>query len=85
MNEQSRLARKIQQVSFVLYETALYLDTHPHCRQALAYFNRYNRQLRELVSRYETRFGPITFYGQQEGCTEWQWVNTPFPWEYDCP
>ncbi len=86
MSEQRKMEKKIQQLSFVLYEVALYLDTHPHCKQALAYFDRYNRQLRELAARYESRFGPVTFYGQREGCDHWQWVDSPFPWEYpdDC-
>lgn len=83
MNEQKKLYRMIQQVSFVLYETGLYLDTHPNCRQALAYFQRYNTRLRELTERYETRYGPLTMYGQNAGCDQWQWVASPWPWEYD--
>ncbi len=81
MTEQKKLLKKIQQVSFVLYEVGLYLDTHPGCRQAMAYFDRYNRQYQELVSRYEARFGPLTMCGRQEGCERWQWVETPWPWE----
>ena len=84
MNEQKKLYRMIQQVSFVLYETALYLDTHPHCRPALEYFNRYNARLKELTEKYESRFGPLTMSGQNCGSTCWQWVETPWPWEYDC-
>ena len=56
MHEQKKLFRMIQQVSFVLYETALYLDTHPHCRQALAYFNKYNARLRELMENRELEY-----------------------------
>ncbi len=91
MSEQRKMEKKLQQISFVLYETALYLDTHPRCRQALAYFDRYNRQLQELTARYESRFGPVTFHGQKEGSDRWQWVSTPWPWEFpngnpgECP
>ncbi|MBE6613924.1 MAG: spore coat protein CotJB [Ruminococcaceae bacterium] len=84
MNEQKRLFRMIQQVSFVLYETALYLDTHPHCRPALAYFNKYNARRRELMEKYESKYGPLTMYGQNCSSDHWQWVETPWPWEYDC-
>ncbi len=84
MNEQKKCFRMIQQVSFVLYETALYLDTHPNCRQALAYFNKYNARLRELMEKYESRYGSLTMYGQSCSSDHWQWVNAPWPWEYDC-
>lgn len=83
MNEQRKLYRMIQQVSFVLYETGLYLDTHPNCRQALAYFQRYNTRLRELTERYESRYGPLIMYGQNANSNQWQWVGSPWPWEYD--
>jgi len=84
MNEQKKLYRMIQQVSFVLYETALYLDTHPDCRPALEYFNRYNTRLRELKEKYQSRYGSLTIFGQKDCSDQWQWVNTPWPWEYDC-
>jgi len=74
----------IQQVSFVLYETALYLDTHPDCRPALEYFNRYNTRLRELKEKYQSRYGSLTIFGQKDCSDQWQWVKTPWPWEYDC-
>ena len=83
MNDRKKLYRMIQQVSFVLYETALYLDTHPHCRPALEHFRRYNTRLRELTEKYESRFGPLTMYGQND-CDSWQWSETPWPWEFDC-
>jgi spore coat protein JB len=74
----------IQQISFVLYETALYLDTHPNCRQALAYFHKYNARLQELTEKYEAKYGPLTMYSPNCGCDHWQWATLPWPWEYDC-
>ncbi len=83
MNDRKRMYRMIQQISFVLYETALYLDTHPHCRQAMEYFARYNTKLHELTQKYEELYGPLTIYGQN--CSDsWQWTLQPWPWEYDC-
>jgi len=83
MNERNKLMRMIQQYSFVLYETALYLDTHPHCRRALEYYQRYNCKMQEAKERYERLYGPLTIFGNTCGDT-WNWVIEPWPWEYDC-
>lgn len=82
MNEQKKLQRMIQTYSFVIYETALYLDTHPHCRAALEYYAKYNAKLQEAVEKYESRFGPMTIFNGKS-CDEWQWVKEPWPWEYN--
>ncbi len=83
MTEKKKLLMTIQQYSFVLYETALYLDTHPTCKDALDYFNMYNLKLKEAVCEYETKYGPLTIHGQSDA-NVWQWVCEPWPWEYDC-
>ena len=38
---QSQLLDWINQVSFVAYDTALYLDTHPYDEEALSFYNHY--------------------------------------------
>ena len=43
MREREQLLRDIGIADFVLIELALYLDTHPHDRRAMEYFNHYNR------------------------------------------
>ena len=80
----SNLIDQLYATSFAVDDLTLYLDTHPHCRQALAYFNKYNARLRELMEKYESRYGSLTMYGQNCGSDHWQWVNAPWPWEYDC-
>ena len=83
MTEQNKLYMAIQQYSFVIYETALYLDTHPTCRQALEHYAQYSRKLREAAEEYEKKYGPLTIFGGD--CAEsWQWVSEPWPWEYSC-
>ena len=51
MNEREILLRKIQTCNFVLQETALYLDSHPYCRQALRYYARHRRMREELIEQ----------------------------------
>lgn len=80
MNEQQKLYRKIQVCGFVLQETALYLDSHPFCRQALRYYQKHRRLREELIEQYESRYGQLTIYGGGASGS-WHWVTEPFPWE----
>ncbi len=80
MNEQKKLYKMIQNYSFILNETVLYLDTHPNCRQALRYYKTYRDRLLEAIRAYEDNYGQLTVYGGKS-CDCWQWVNEPWPWE----
>ena len=80
MNEQKKLFRMIQNYSFVIQETALYLDTHPNCRQALRYMEKYRRLLDEATCMYEENYGQLTHMSSYCG-DSWRWVKEPWPWE----
>ena len=80
MNEKSLLLKEIQAEDFALYETALYLDTHPTCALALEHYAQHQSAVMELKSQYERRFGPLTIYGNHDTAC-WNWVSDPWPWE----
>ncbi len=80
MNEQKKLFKMIQQHSFAVNEAALYLDTHPNCRQALRFYAKHRDMLKEVMAMYEEKYGPITMYGVT--CNDhWTWTTEPWPWE----
>ena len=79
MNEQKKLLKALQNYTFILTETALYLDTHPYCRQALRYYEKYRRLCDEVKKRYEEQYGPLTPGASCGDC--WKWVTEPWPWE----
>ncbi len=83
MNDQKRLHRMIQNYAFALQETALYLDTHPNCRQALQYYKKVREKLLEAVQMYEEQHGQLTIFGGTS-CDRWKWVEEAWPWETDC-
>lgn len=83
MNDQKKLYKLIQTYSFVIYETALYLDGHPTCRKAMEYYNKYREKLNEVTRMYEENYGPMTIMGHNACSDSWKWVETPWPWEYD--
>lgn len=80
MNEQKKLFRLIQNCSFMIQETALYLDTHPNCRQALRHMEKYQRILREAEAEYEDKYGQLSINTGACG-NGWRWVKEPWPWQ----
>ena len=77
---QSQLLDWINQVSFVAYDTALYLDTHPYDEEALSFYN-HDRTLRlKAVKMYEEKYGPLTLDGADTD-GHWSWGSMRNPWE----
>lgn len=73
------LLHYITEVSFVLDDVALFLDTHPNDKAAMAYYDKYKRERLEAVKEYENMYGPLTHYSVNS--PEWSWVDDPWPWE----
>ena len=77
-----RLLEQIRAVDFALWETVLYLDVYPHSCDALETYHKLKAQSEALRREYEKACGPMTATGNQS-TTSWDWMNQPFPWEYD--
>lgn len=76
------LMRRIRAVDFAIQETVLYLDAYPCDRKALEYYHKLTETREELVAAYQNGYGPLTNCGN-ESATEWNWICSPWPWEYD--
>jgi spore coat protein JB len=74
------LLKKIQEIDFSIYETVLYLDAYPNCREALAYYHTLLSQRKALMCQYEREVGPLSAFGNQSQ-TSWDWVKSPWPWQ----
>lgn len=73
------LLKEIMAIDFVVYELALFLDTHPNDRRALEDHNNYSRRSRELRSIFEKKYGPLVLDSESE--FPYQYINNPWPWE----
>ena len=82
MTEHENLKCRIKELSFVLVELNLFLDSHPSCSEALAYFKEVKKEYDALVCRYEEMGMPLTVSGNTGD--QWDWVMTPWPWESAC-
>jgi spore coat protein JB len=82
MNEKQKLMRELQQTSFALYETVLYLDGHSCDSEALEYYKTAREKYECAKKAYEDKCGPICIGGVDTD-KGWTWVETPWPWEME--
>ena len=78
--EQNELLDLIRVLGFNVYETALFLDTHPYDQQALEYYDKFQKLLQKAVEEYTMYFGPLNM-DQVKVENEWTWGKAPWPWE----
>lgn len=76
-----QLLQQLQEVDFVLVELNLYLDTHPHDRDALHQYNQLTGQRWQLAQEFEKRYGPLMHFGHSYSAYPWQWIEPPWPWQ----
>lgn len=77
-----RLLCFINEVSFAVDDSLLYLDTHPDCEEALCYFHKYNQLRNRALAEYEKEYGPLVIASADDSCRRsWEWMSQPWPWE----
>lgn len=79
---QGALFEAIRQVSFVMDDLCLYLDTHPYDREALAMFLGKQERRNALIDEYTEKYGPIRSCQINNDGT-WSWANPPMPWKVE--
>lgn len=79
-DDREKLLQRIKVCSFVLVETAMYLDTHPDDQLALDHYKKYQLLEREAHTEYVEKYGPLT-HSDYDGGSRWNWVDGPWPWE----
>ena len=82
MNERKTLLSRIATCDFILYETALFLDTHPNCKDALDYYQKHLEMRKSAEEEYTKKFGMLK-HSDYNGQNNWQWTEGPWPWEYE--
>ena len=78
-DNRAAMMRRLQELAFALQESALFLDTHPEDREALAFHNEKLACHRELKQRYAALFGPLCPYTADQ--PTWRWAEGPWPWQ----
>lgn len=79
------LLHEISKVDFAVVEMTLYLDTHPHEREAIAYLNHYVKLKNQLEKEYSYQYEPMSIaYAGESDDNKWLWALAPMPWEGGC-
>lgn len=73
------LLKKIQQLSFALVETELFLDTHPDCQAAMTHYKAIVEELAAATAEYQNMYGPLI--ARETVGDRWSWVDSPWPWQ----
>lgn len=76
------LLKKISEVGFAIYDLNLFLDTHPHCEEALKLFKSLAFTLESLKTSYQAKYGPLeAMYSSDKTPFEWVSENQKWPWQ----
>lgn len=70
---------ELMALCFVLNELGLYLDTHPHDKEALRLRNGFVELYNQASKKMEMESGPITQNVVMEN--GYSWIDSPWPWE----
>lgn len=77
------LLNLVNQLSFMVDDISLYLDTHPECPDGIDAYNHFKKLRKEAICEYTSMFGPLCIYDVNAD-NYWEWVNKPWPWEGAC-
>ncbi len=80
MTEREMMLRRLSGAQFAMWETHIYLDTHPHDETALAAYKKYKYKYETILSEFEKKYGPIKLNNNFENQT-FAWIKDPWPWE----
>lgn len=71
----------INEVSFVVDDTKLFLDTHLDNNEALEHFCKYSRMRNDALKEYARLYGPLTVdLVSESNENTWTWTEEPWPW-----
>jgi len=82
MKNKMELLKQIVASEFMKQDLHLFLNTHPMDQDAIAKYNFYVMETRGLRESYEMNYGMLSETNSLSPYP-WQWINNPWPWEYD--
>jgi spore coat protein JB len=79
--EKFEMLKKLSAADFSAFDLRLYLNTHPHDREAIKLFNAANTEAKKLHAEYEKKFGRLTASGGEPYTDYFDWIDNPWPWD----
>ena len=78
--DREQLLCELTALDFMAVDLHLYLDTHPHDREALDKYNQIVGKANKLRAEYENEVGPLFSYRSMSD-SPWEWIEDPWPWQ----
>lgn len=78
--DRQELLNQIMAWGIIITDMHLYLDTHPSDAKALADFKKFAEKYGELVTEFESKFGPLSYSGAVKQ-DSFNWIDEPWPWQ----
>ena len=83
LNAQAELLTYLDSVCFAAHDLNLYLDNYPDDKEAIAIFDKYNKESKIIKNEYESKYGPLLVSSDENNTYPWAWNKSPWPWEND--
>ena len=80
MDRDEALSR-LTALDFMALDMALYLDTHPTDKEAIAIYNEILSQANEARMIYEQNYGPLCSYRSFSNADMFKWCDNPWAWQ----
>lgn len=90
LNPREKMLQEIQEVSFVLDDLRLFMDTHPQDKNGLELMKTMLKKRKELLITFALQFYPLTMdcmadiYEAYPTSECYCWQEGPMPWEGAC-
>ena len=81
MTEREQMLQKVRIHEFMLFEVALYLDTHKTDQEALCFYQKHKAEAEKLRAEFVEKYGPLAM-SDSSSTRCWEWSSGPWPWEY---
>ena len=94
MADRRTMLKEIGEVSFMVNDLTLYLDTHPTDPDALECFSEMMKKRKQLMKEYADEFEPLTMdcvcpdsnnssvsFSEYPDRKHFTWTDGPLPWE----
>lgn len=81
INDQAKMLTSIDALCFAMIDLNLFLDVNPTDKEAIELFNQYRIQHQQIVTNYESMYGPLTLDSNTLNTFPWIWNERPWPWE----
>ncbi len=77
-----KLLKKLQVIDFSIIDTVLYLDAYPNCTDALNYYHKLIKERKMIADALAQKCNmPVTSF-ENASTENWNWTDSPWPWEF---